>query len=200
MQIIDNLISSNFLMNTNIKQEALSEVNNSSSFEELLLKVTSKEFEANDTKYGNVPYGYLAQNGVINYNGATFVCDSDNSRLCLGDVSDSSKCISIPLSNGGSLVVNRDNLEQLAGAIDMFSPEDINRIMKAISMDKKCKSEQFEIDEQKSGIGATQNKNNEGHSDQEESDIVLNDRWTIERSNYEYNYRWNNRNTKGNRR
>ena len=44
-----------------------------------------------------------------------------------------------------------------ANAIDMFSPEDIKRITRAISQDKKCQNKQLEIDEQKSSISETNN-------------------------------------------
>ena len=189
MQISNSIISTNFLMNMNAKQGTLRETDNNSSFEDVLFNVTSNVAKVNNSQYANVPYGHLAENGVILHKGAVFVCDADNSRLCLGDVSDSSKCISIPLSGGGSLVVNRDNLNQLAKAIDMFTPEDINRIMRAISQDNKCKCQQLEIDEQISNTKDIQNEEENNRLDQQESEVVLNDRWTMERSRYEYNNR-----------
>ena len=189
MQISNSIISTDFLMNMNSMQGTLRETDNTSSFEDVLFNVTSNVSKVNNSEYANVPYGHLSENGVILHKGAVFVCDADNSRLCLGDVSDSSKCISIPLSGGGSLVVNRDNLNQLAKAIDMFTPEDINRIMRAISQDKKCKCEQLEIDEQISNTKDIQNEEDSNRLDQQESEVVLNDRWTMERSRYEYNNR-----------
>lgn len=77
-----------------------------------------------------VPYYYLAKDGIIEYNGIVFVCDEEHKSLCLGNTSDMSKCLNIPLSGGGSLIVNRDNLDSLAKAIGMFSPEDVNLIMR----------------------------------------------------------------------
>lgn len=93
------------------------------------------------------PYDYLAKDGVINYKGTVFVCDEKNNCLCLGDVSDKENVLTIPLSGGGCLKVNRDNLGDLANAIDMFSPEDINLIMRAIAQDNKARSMQKEMDD-----------------------------------------------------
>ena len=73
-----------------------------------------------------VPYGEMAEDGVIEYNGVTFVCDYEHNRLTLGDTTNKEDCINIPLSGGGSLLVNRDNIDALSKAIGMFSPEDVN--------------------------------------------------------------------------
>lgn len=48
------------------------------------------------------PYSYLAEDGIIDYNGVIFVCDEDKNRICLGDVSDRDQCINVPLADGGS--------------------------------------------------------------------------------------------------
>lgn len=105
------------------------------------------------------PYSMLAdKNGIIDYNGVSFVCDYENNRLCLGDVSNPKNCLNIPLSNGGSLIVNRDNLADLAKAIGMFSPEDINRIMRAIARDNKVQEMQKEIDDDTNSLGDSTDK------------------------------------------
>lgn len=103
-------------------------------------------------EYEGVPYGYLAKNGVIEYNGVTFVCDKEHKAIHLGDTSDKNKCITIPLSKGGCLIVNRDSLGGLARAIGMFSPEDVNLIMRAIAEDAKIQQMKQQIDEDESGI------------------------------------------------
>ncbi|MDE6661897.1 MAG: hypothetical protein K2K46_01010 [Lachnospiraceae bacterium] len=103
-------------------------------------------------EYAGVPYGYLAKNGVIEYNGVTFVCDKEHKAIHLGDTSDKNKCITIPLSKGGCLIVNRDSLGGLARAIGMFSPEDVNLIMRAIAEDAKIQQMKQQIDEDESGI------------------------------------------------
>lgn len=98
------------------------------------------------------PYSYLAKDGIIDYNGVIFVCDYEKNRICLGDVTHREDCISVPLSEGGSLVVNRENLGDLSKAIKMFSPEDIKRIMQAIAQDTKCQQIRMELEEEKNGF------------------------------------------------
>ena len=95
----------------------------------------------------DVPYGYLANNGMITYQGVTFVCDAENKRLLLGDCSNPDNCINVPLTGGGNLVFIRNNIGSISQAIGMFSPEDVSRIMKAIAEDAKSKQIQNEIDE-----------------------------------------------------
>lgn len=99
-----------------------------------------------------VPYGYLAKDGIIDYKGVIFVCDEKHNAIHLGDTSDMKKCIRIPLSKGGCLIVNRENLGDLATAIGMFSPEDVNRILRAIAEDAKIQQMKQQIDEDESGI------------------------------------------------
>ena len=99
------------------------------------------------------PYDYLAKDGIIEYKEAVFVCDEKNNCLCLGDVSDKENVLTIPLSGGGYLKVNRDNLGELADAIDMFSPEDINLIMRAIAQDNKARSMKKEMEDTVSEVG-----------------------------------------------
>lgn len=100
-----------------------------------------------------VPYGHLAKDGVIIYNGVLFTCDERSNSICLGDVTDPKKVINITLSGGGHLKVNRDNLEQLGKAIGMFSPEDVNLIMRAIHQDTKVQSMQKEIEDLEAAVG-----------------------------------------------
>lgn len=99
------------------------------------------------------PYSYLAKDGVIEYNGVTFICDEDKNRITLGDVSDSKNVINIPLEGGGSLVVNRDSIDSLSKAISMFSPEDVNRIMRALAADAKARQMENELEDEECAIG-----------------------------------------------
>lgn len=118
-------------------------------------------FLARLNRVQKAPYSYLAdENGCINYNGVIFICDDKKKQICLGDVSNPKDVLTIPLSKGGCLKVNRDNLGDLAKAIDMFSPEDIERIMRAIAQDTKAQQMQLEIDETESspGFGGYQQK------------------------------------------
>lgn len=100
-----------------------------------------------------VPYSFLAKDGIIEYEGVIFVCDEEHNALCLGDMSNPDDCIRIPLSGGGCLIVNRDNIGDLAKAIGMFSPEDVKLILQAIAQDAKIQQMKNEIDEETSGIG-----------------------------------------------
>lgn len=122
----------------------------------------------NGTYRGTVPYGYLAQNGVIRYNGVEFVCDERSNAICLGDMSDPKEVLTIRLSGGGRLMVNRKNLGELSQAITMFSPEDINLIMRAIADDKKAQETLREIEEDVNSVGddAEQNVLNQNQLEQ----------------------------------
>ena len=114
-----------------------------------------------------MPYGYLAKDGVITYNGVTFVCDYDKNAICLGDMSDRSKVLSIPLSKGGSLMVNRDNIGELSKAIGMFSPEDVNRILRAIALDAQCQRKLQEIEEAENDSGSVKGAEEAAESETE---------------------------------
>ena len=107
----------------------------------------------NGTYKPSCPYEYLAEDGVITYNGVTFFCDTEKNAICLGDMSNKKDVLTIPLEGGGSLMVNRNNLGDLAQAISMFSPEDINRIMRAIADDNKAQEAQKEIEDDTNSIG-----------------------------------------------
>lgn len=103
------------------------------------------------------PYQYLAdKNNIIDYEGVIFVCNSEKSELCLGDMSNPADVLDIPLSGGGVLRVNRNDIGSLAKAIGMFSPEDVGRIMRAISQDAHCRKKQTEIDEEITTLGEEQ--------------------------------------------
>ena len=98
-----------------------------------------------------VPYGEMAEDGVIEYNGVTFVCDYQHNRLTLGDTTNKEDCINISLSGGGSLLVNRDNIDALSRAIGMFSPEDVKRILEALARDNKIQQMKKELDDMENG-------------------------------------------------
>lgn len=100
-----------------------------------------------------VPYGHLAKDGVIIYKGVCFVCDEETNSICLGDMTDKKKVLNIPLSGGGHLKVNRDSIGLLSKAVGMFSPEDLNLIMRAIAEDTKIQSVQKEIEDEEASIG-----------------------------------------------
>lgn len=112
--------------------------------DEMIQKLLGKDRRA--------PYSAMAdENGIIRYKGVEFRCDYEHNRLCLGNVSDTRKCITVELEGGGCLIFNRDNIDDLVGAIDMFSPTDITRIMRAIAEDAKIRQIQMEIEDETSG-------------------------------------------------
>ena len=100
-----------------------------------------------------VPYGHLAKDGVIEYNGVVFVCDERTNSICLGDMTDEKNVLNIPLSGGGHLKVNRNSIGLLSKAAGMFSPEDLNLIMRAIAEDTKSQSVKKEIEDEEAGVG-----------------------------------------------
>ncbi len=104
-------------------------------------------------KVSKVPYGYLAKDGVIEYNGVIFVCDEKTNSICLGDVSDPKQVINVALSGGGHLKLNRNNIGDLSKAAGMFSPRDLNLIMRAIAQDTKIQSMKKELDDMENSIG-----------------------------------------------
>lgn len=100
------------------------------------------------------PYSYLAnEKGVIEYNGVVFTLDHERRWLCLGDMSNIDDVIRIPLRQGGCLMVNRNSIDALGRAIGMFSPEDVNRILRALKMDAKIQEMKKEIEEMEDGVG-----------------------------------------------
>lgn len=114
-----------------------------------------------------VPYGALAKDGVIEYNGVVFVCDEKTNSICLGDMTDEKNVLNIPLSGGGHLKVNRNSLGLLSKAVGMFSPEDLNLIMRAIAQDTKIQSVKKEIEDEEAEIG---NQLNEAEDEETEAE------------------------------
>ena len=94
--------------------------------------------EVLEEKQQKCPYSHLAKDGVIEYNGVTFACDYRTNSLCLGDMSDSNNVLNISLPSGGNLLVNVDNLGDLSNAVGMFSPADLNAIMRAVAKYNFC--------------------------------------------------------------
>ncbi len=104
-------------------------------------------------KGNRAPYSLMAdERGIVMYKGVEFRCDYENNRLCLGDVSNPKNCITVGLEKGGCLVFNRNNTDDLVRAIGMFSPEDVNRIMRAIAEDAKIRQIKLQIEDETSGM------------------------------------------------
>lgn len=99
------------------------------------------------------PYGAMANDSnIIAYNGVTYQYSSSTNCLCLGDMSKEDNILTIPLSTGDTLLVNRNNLDDLAKSISMFVPADQKRIMDAIYTDAKCHSKQVEMETKESEV------------------------------------------------
>lgn len=107
----------------------------------------------NGTYKPSFPYAAYADGDTITYNGVVFSCDSEKNAICLGDMSNRGDVLTIPLEGGGSLMVNRNAIGMLAGAMSMFSPEDANRIMRAIADDNKAQETLKEIEDDKNSLG-----------------------------------------------
>lgn len=118
--------------------------------EKAVKKAAKEKLLSKFSSEGKAPYSWLAdESGCITYNGVVFSCDNESRCINLGDMSNRDNVLSIPLSGGGTLNVNRDNLGDLARAIGMFSPEDVKRIMTAIATDAQCQRKLLEIEEAK---------------------------------------------------
>ena len=119
-------------------------------------RIRSRKTIVTDQK---MPYSHLVKDGLIEYNGVVFVCDYKINALCLGDMSDPDAVLSIPLAGGGLLKVNRDNIDDLVSAIGMFSPEDVNRILRALSEDAECSKKIAQIEDMKNRLGKEKEEN-----------------------------------------
>lgn len=95
------------------------------------------------------PYNFLAKEGIIQYNGVTFVCNYNQNAITLGNMYETNKILKIALPSGGSLHLNVDNIDTLSRAASMFTPEDLNAIMRAIHEYNHCTRKRMEIEEEK---------------------------------------------------
>lgn len=114
------------------------------------------------------PYAYLAQDGVIEYNGVTIICDERTNSLQLGDCSDMSDCIRVNLENGGSFIFNKDQIDNVSKVISMFSPEDQRRILCALADEKKIQATRKEIEDETNSLGEESTKDASEEEKQEE--------------------------------
>ncbi|WP_026650878.1 hypothetical protein [Butyrivibrio proteoclasticus] len=132
-----------YLVNNTSSSGTLSRVENTSETKGSFAKILQAENEK------TCPYNFLARNGLIEYNGVVFNCDYKQNAITLGDMSDKRNVLKIYLPSGGSLHVNVNNIDQLAKAAGMFTPEDLNAIMRAIHEYNHCTRKRYEIEEEK---------------------------------------------------
>ena len=119
---------------------------------EWLEEVRTKPHNAERKEKENAYFSLADESGKIVYNEVTFFCDKKTNTLTLGDCRLPENCLRIPLEEGGSLLVNRNNLEDLLKAITMFSPEDQRRILEAIQKERMVESTMNELKIQKNDI------------------------------------------------
>ncbi len=117
-----------------------------------------------------VPYEHLAVDGVITYNGVCFICDEETNSICLGDMTDKKNVLTVTLSGGGHLKVNRNNLGDLSKAAGMFSPKDLNLIMRAIALDTKLQSVKKEIEDTEASVGNQISESHDGNGAEKAKD------------------------------
>lgn len=96
-------------------------------------------------------YFAMATGDTLTYNGVTFSLDRKANALTLGDVSKRKDCVYVGLAKGGSLIFNRDNTDGVMDALTMFSPEDQERIVKAIQIDNMAQKAKKEVEDSKDG-------------------------------------------------
>ncbi|WP_310602737.1 hypothetical protein [Anaerosporobacter sp.] len=155
--------SSNFALFTEKEQKSFfstDEADTYSSTSSTYKNVTTASDMYTKQLYNNIinisnqsPYGAMADNsGNITYNGVTYQYSSSDNTLCLGDMRYKEDVLDIPLSGGDTLRVNRNNMDQLARSIGMFTPADQKRIMEAIYTDAKCRSKEAEIEENENKV------------------------------------------------
>ena len=94
------------------------------------------------------PYFAQAQDGMLSYAGLTFFCNEKNNALELGDVSNPKDVISIGLSNGGSIHVNKHDIADLLKCSGLFSAEDMDRIMAAYEKQKIAEQREKKIEDE----------------------------------------------------
>lgn len=114
----------------NAKIEAASAAQKASDIGRAVLKYSD------GTAYTNTYFRLADEMGILNYRGTKFTCDYKSNALKLGDCSDLKNCIRIALTGGGSLVVNKDSIDGLINAISMFSPEDVESILRALQKER----------------------------------------------------------------
>ena len=135
----------------------INEVQNAKSFDLLSLQGERKTDSTDRSssfskilgeKQQKCPYSHLAKDGLIEYNGVIFVCDYKRNSICLGDMSNPKNVLNISLPSGGNLKVNVDSFGDLSKAAGMFSPADLNAIMRAIAQYNHCTKKLNELDEE----------------------------------------------------
>lgn len=91
-----------------------------------------------------------ADSGMAFYNGVPINFDFKNNSISVGNVQSGDVIHVGELSNGYSFSFNMDNVDAVIGMLDLFSPEDVNKIMAAITEHNMAERAEEEIEEDKS--------------------------------------------------
>lgn len=112
----------------------------------------NENIQSKSTQRLKCPYSSMAKDGIIEYNGVIFNCDYKHNAITLGEMSDKKKVMNISLPSGGSLKVNVDNIGSLSKAAGMFTPEDLNAVMRAIHQYNHLTHKLYEIEEEEDEV------------------------------------------------
>lgn len=107
-------------------------------------EATAKSFDrvvANAQKYG----------GSTTHNGVTISVNSKYKQMSVGNITPGNY-ISVSLSNGWVFQFSRDSIDEVSKMLDIFSPEDITRIMESITKDNMGREMEKEIEDDKSKV------------------------------------------------
>lgn len=132
------------------KELADAKINDPEKYQKMILE--SKEAAAKS--FSQVAKLAESNGGTATYNGVNIFFDSENQQMNVGDMSNKGSVITVALSNGWVLNFNRDNIDDIAKMLDLFSPEDVRRIMEAITKDNIAVSMQKEIDDAKASVAS----------------------------------------------
>lgn len=86
--------------------------------------------------------------GDITFRGVNLQFISDKKMMCLGDMNHGDVINAGVMSNGYCFYFNRGNIGELSKIIDLFSPEDVNKIMAAIATDEHIDKIKNEMEEE----------------------------------------------------
>ena len=87
--------------------------------------------------------------GSVTYNGVTLNFDRKTQKMSLGNMDSGDVINAGVLSNGYCFYFNRENIGDIAKILDLFSPEDVNKIMAAIETDNMADRMKNQVEDEK---------------------------------------------------
>lgn len=115
--------------------------------------------------------GDAAADHVVTYNGVAMAIDSENQKISVGDTVNE-RSINVSLSNGYTLSFTRDSIDSISQMLDLFTPEDINKIMEAITIDNMTTSVEEENEQLKDKAAQGKTGAADASESSEESETV----------------------------